>query len=346
MTANTNAIQTAAQNASSAAEPLLRVENLKKYFSIPGKGNLHAVDNISMNIMPYETLGLVGESGCGKSTVGNVLMRLTPATSGKIYLDGQDLLSMDKGRLREARKKMQIIFQDPYSSLNPRKTIRSILANPLKIHKAAAGAELNRRVEELADMVGLEAYNLDKFPHELDGGKRQMVGIARALALNPQFIVCDEPVSALDVSVQATIINLLMDLQKRIGLTYLFISHDLSVVRHISNRVAVMYLGEIVEMAETDAIFSNTIHPYSIALLSAVPRVDFKETQRIVLSGDVPSPMNPKPGCRFAPRCWMCREECKNETPKMVECAPNHFVACHHWQETQDRAAALADANA
>jgi oligopeptide/dipeptide ABC transporter ATP-binding protein len=322
--------------------PLLTVHNLKKYFSIPGKGNLHAIDDISLEIQPHETLGLVGESGCGKSTVGNVLMNLLPATAGKIMLEGEDLIQANKKKLQDVREEMQIIFQDPYSSLNPRKTIRTILSDPLIVHKIAKGAELKARVEELAEMVGLEKYVLDRFPHELDGGKRQMVGIARALALDPKFIVCDEPVSALDVSVQATIINLLIDLQQKMGLTYLFISHDLSVVRHISNRVAVMYLGKIVEVAPTDTIFEDTLHPYSIALLSAVPKIEFgKKTQRIVLKGDVPSPLNPKPGCRFAPRCWMAKENCKTETPELVEVDKGHFVACHYWQESQQNAAKL-----
>jgi len=322
--------------------PLLRIINLKKYFSIPGKGELHAVDNITLDIMPNETVGLVGESGCGKSTVGNVLMKLIPSTSGEIYIEGKDLVNANKAQMQEIRKEMQIIFQDPYSSLNPRKTIRTILSDPLTVHKIAKGEALNKMVEELAEMVGLEKYVLDKFPHELDGGKRQMVGIARALALKPKFIVCDEPVSALDVSVQATIINLLIDLQKQMKLTYLFISHDLSVVRHISNRVAVMYLGEIVELAQTDEIFANTMHPYSIALLSAVPKINFRQkTQRIVLKGDVPSPMNPKPGCRFAPRCWMASEKCKSESPKLIEAEKGHFVTCHYWQESKKKASEI-----
>ena len=219
--------------------------------------------------------------------------------------------------MEEIRREIQMVFQDPYSSLNPKKTIRSILETPLKIHNIVKKEELGQKVEELADMVGLEKYVLDKFPHELDGGKRRWIGIARALSLNPRFIVCDEPVSALDVSVQATIINLLMDMQKKMGLTYLFVSHDLSVVRHISSRIAVMYLGQIVEMAPTDRIFENTMHPYTLALLSAVPKVEFEEQkQRIVLSGDVPSPMNPKPGCRFAPRCFMACEQCSRENTK------------------------------
>ncbi|MBS6762823.1 MAG: ATP-binding cassette domain-containing protein [Clostridium sp.] len=320
-------------------EPLLKTENLKEYFKIPGKGYLHAVDNISIEIMPNETLGLVGESGCGKSTVGNTLMRLLEPTGGKIFYKGEDITNPSKKKKLELTKKTQMVFQDPYSSLNPRKTIRSILAEPFIINKAASGSELDNKVNALAKRVGLEEYVLGQFPHELDGGKRQMVGIARALAMNPEFIVCDEPVSALDVSVQATIINLLIDMQKEMKLSYLFISHDLSVVRHISDRVAVMYLGQIVELAETDTIFSNTLHPYSIALLSAVPKIQFdRGEERIVLTGDVPSPMNPKPGCRFAPRCWMACEECKNMDQHLEEAEEGHFVACMRWKEMREKA--------
>jgi oligopeptide/dipeptide ABC transporter ATP-binding protein len=326
-----------------STEPLIKIENLKKYFKIPGKGELHAIDDVTLDILPNETVGLVGESGCGKTTVGNVLLRLLPETSGRVYFRGEPLLTAGRKQMQYNRRKIQMIFQDPYSSLNPRKTVRNILEFPLKIHHLAQGKALDQRTRELAEMVGLEPYILDKFPHELDGGKRQMVGIARALALEPDFIVCDEPVSSLDVSVQATIINLLIDLQKQMGLTYLFISHDLSVVRHISNRVAVMYLGEIVEHAPTDTIFAETIHPYSIALLSAVPRIDFEhKMQRIVLKGDVPSPLNPKPGCRFAPRCWMAQERCSQETPKLQKVGDDHYTACHFWKETREKARLLA----
>ena len=318
------------------AEPLVKIEHLKMYFDVPGKGKLHAVDDVSLEIMPNETVGLVGESGCGKSTVGNVLIQLLKATDGAVYFEGKDVLKADKKEMAELRKKMQIIFQDPYSSLNPRESVEAILSDPYQIHKMYSGKELKEKVAELAESVGLEPYVLEKFPHELDGGKRQLTGIARALALNPKFIICDEPVSALDVSVQATIINLLMEMQEKKGLSYLFISHDLSVVRHISNRVAVMYLGQIVELAETDEIFNNTLHPYSIALLSAVPHIDFdNQKERIVLKGDVPSPVNPAPGCRFAPRCWMAKDICKEQTPELKEVAPGHCVRCHFWQEAQ-----------
>lgn len=315
--------------------PLVRVEHLKKYFNIRGKGVLHAVDDVSFTIDSHETLGLVGESGCGKSTVGNVITRLTDATGGHIYLDGEDLTASRGRQLRAQRKNIQMIFQDPYSSINPRKNVRTILEEPYRIHKIARGRQLDILVDELAEMTGIEAYVMKKYPHELDGGKRQMVGIARSLALNPKFIVCDEPVSALDVSIQATIINLLIDLQKRMGLTYLFISHDLSVVRHISNRVAVMYLGKLVEMAETDEIFTNPMHPYSIALLSAVPKIEFDgKVERIVLTGDVPSPLNPKEkGCRFAPRCWMACEKCSEIVPELKEVAVGHYVACPYYQQ-------------
>jgi len=317
-------------------DPLVKIEHLKMYFDVPGKGKLHAVDDISLDIMPNETVGLVGESGCGKSTVGNVLIQLLKATEGSVYFEGKDILKADKKEMAELRKKMQIIFQDPYSSLNPRESVETILSDPYQIHGMYHGKELKQKVAELAEMVGLEPYVLEKFPHELDGGKRQLTGIARALALNPKFIICDEPVSALDVSVQATIINLLIDMQKKMGLSYLFISHDLSVVRHISNRVAVMYLGQIVELADTDEIFANTLHPYSIALLSAVPHLDFdNKKERIVLKGDVPSPVNPAPGCRFAPRCWMARDICKEQSPELKEVCPGHCVACHFWEEAQ-----------
>jgi len=320
-------------------QPVIEVCNLKKHFVVKGKGTLHAVDDVSFSVMPGETVGLVGESGCGKSTVGNVLMRLLPHTSGQVLFKGKNIFEAKGSESMEYKKKMQIIFQDPYSSINPNKTIHSILSEPYIIHKLAKGKELTEKIEKLAEMAGLEKYVLDKYPHELDGGKRQLVGIARALSLSPEFIVCDEPVSALDVSIQATIINLLMDMQKKMNLAFLFVSHDLSVVRHISNRVAVMYLGQIVEIADTDTIFADTLHPYSIALLSAVPKTDLdKKSQRIVLKGDVPSPMNPKEGCRFAPRCWMAKDICKTETPQLVEVEPNHCVRCHFYKESKKSA--------
>jgi oligopeptide/dipeptide ABC transporter ATP-binding protein len=326
-------------SSASNPEPLLRIENLKKYFYVHGKGSLHAVDDVSFDVMPKETLGLVGESGCGKSSIGNLIMHLLDATDGHIYFENKDMVRVSKKELREFTKKCQMVFQDPYSSLNPRKTIRNILSQPFIINRVASGDGLNRLVDELAERVGLERYILEKYPHELDGGKRQMVGLARSLAMNPRFIVCDEPVSALDVSMQATIINLLIDMQREMGLSYLFISHDLSVTRHISNRIAVMYLGQIVELAPTDTIFSNTLHPYSIALLSAVPTVDFEhKMRRIVLTGDVPSPIDPKPGCRFAPRCWMRDESCHTTDQYLEEVEQGHFVACKYWMESHEKA--------
>ncbi|MDR2938944.1 MAG: ABC transporter ATP-binding protein [Clostridiales bacterium] len=324
-------------------EPLIKVRNLVKHFEVKGKGRLHAVDGINFDIYPGETLGLVGESGCGKSTVGNVLMRLIPKTSGEMFFKDKDIFKAPKKGHLSICKSMQIIFQDPYSSLNPRKTIKSILKESYQIHKISSGAKLEEAINELCIDTGISEDLLNKYPHELDGGKRQIVGIARALSLSPEFIVCDEPVSSLDVSIQATIINLLMDLQAKRGLSFLFISHDLSVVRHISNRIAVMYLGEIIEIAPTDVIFENTMHPYTIALLSAVPKVEVgKKISRIVLKGDVPSPINPAPGCRFAPRCWMAREKCKVEAPTLQKADENgHSVACHFSKESRGMAAGI-----
>ncbi len=316
-------------------QPLLTVSHLKKYFKVSGKGMLHAVDDVSFEVYPGETLGLVGESGCGKSTVGNVLMQLHNKTDGEVTLNGKDMYSINK---KEICRQMQIIFQDPYSSLNPRQTIRTILSEAYIIQKICKkGPELDKRLLELCEAIGLAPELLDRYPHELDGGMRQVVGIGRALSLNPSFIVCDEPVSSLDVSVQAKIINMLMRLQKERGISYLFISHDLSVVRHISDRICVMYLGQVVEMADTETIFANTLHPYSIALLSAVPRVSDTKVSRIVLKGDVPSPMNPKPGCRFAPRCWMARPECFETDPEFKEAEPGHYVRCfYHGQSREE----------
>lgn len=323
-------------------KPLLEAVHLKKYFNLPGKKKLHAVDDVSFTVYEGETLGLVGESGCGKSTVGNVVMRLLPQTDGKLLFRGVDIFSLPAKEQRDYCLKMQIIFQDPYSSLNPRKTIRSILREPFEIHveDRFSGQDIGEKVLELCDSVSIPRNLLDHYPHELDGGMRQVVGIARALSLEPEFIVCDEPVSSLDVSIQARIINLLIDMKKQRNLSYLFVSHDLSVVRHISDRIAVMYLGQIVEMAETDELFHNTMHPYSIALLSAVPRINLEsKVSRIVLKGDVPSPVDPKPGCRFAPRCWMACEDCLNGvTPELTEVSPGHFVACKHACEAAKKA--------
>ena len=326
-------------------EPLIQVKNLKKYFDIPRKGKLHAVDDVSFDIYPGETLGLVGESGCGKTTVGQLLMRLQPKTDGQLLFQDKAVFEARGSEDLYLRKNLQIIFQDPYSSLNPQKTIRSILSEPYVVHKYGDKKAINKEIDNTCALVDLSRELLDCYPHELDGGMRQVVGVARALSMSAKFIVCDEPVSSLDVSVQARIINLLMDLQKQLGIAYLFISHDLSVVQHISNRIAIMYLGQIVETAETDTIFNNACHPYSIALLSAIPRIDqTQKTAKIVLKGDVPSPMNPKPGCRFAPRCWMAQEDCARTNPEVSEIEPGHFVACPYANESRNRAgAAVAD---
>ncbi|MCI9309892.1 MAG: ATP-binding cassette domain-containing protein [Lawsonibacter sp.] len=322
------------------AEPLLRAEHLKKYFKVKKKGLLHAVDDVSFYVGEGETLGIVGESGCGKSTVGNLVMRLLPKTAGELYYRGINVFQASGEDSMRLRKKMQIIFQDPFSSLNPRKTIEQILSEAYVIHKIGTKADIAQKVRDLCEMVEIPHNLLERYPHELDGGMRQVVGIARALSLEADLIVCDEPVSSLDVSVQAHIINMLMDLQVKMNLSYLFISHDLSVVRHISNRIAVMYLGQIVEMAESDEIFQNTMHPYSIALLSAVPVVNIGggiKQKRIVLQGDVPSPMNPQPGYRFAPRCWMAHDDCRNSDPPLQEVSPGHCVACFYAKEARDK---------
>lgn len=344
MEINTTKATASVRGAAGAGEPLLRAEHLKKYFKVKKKGLLHAVDDVSFYVNQGETLGIVGESGCGKSTVGNLVMRLLPKTEGALYYRGIDVFNAKGEDSMYLRKKMQIIFQDPFSSLNPRKTIAQILSEAYVIHKVGSKEEIAKRVEDLCDMVELPRNYLDRFPHELDGGMRQVVGIARALSLEADLIVCDEPVSSLDVSVQAHIINMLMDMQKKMDLSYLFISHDLSVVRHISNRIAVMYLGQIVETADSDEMFLNTLHPYSIALLSAVPVVDIGQTKRqsrIVLEGDVPSPMDPKPGCRFAPRCWMAHDDCRDSDPPLQEVAPGHCVACFYAREAREQAEKL-----
>ena len=310
-------------------EKLLEVRNLKKYFP-SGAQVVKAVDDVSFDVYEGETLGLVGESGCGKSTTGRMTIRLLDSTSGSILYRGRDVAQLKGSELRDQRCKMQIIFQDPFSSLDPRKTIGETIGRPLQVHGLASRHQRFERVLELMERVGLDPNWVNKYPHELDGGRRQRVGIARALAVNPEYIVCDEPVSALDVSIQAQVLNLLQDLQEEMGLTYLFISHDLSVVKHLSNRIAVMYLGKIVELATSDELFANQAHPYTQALLSAIPipSIDAKP-KRILLQGDVPSPKNPPSGCRFHTRCPYATERCRQEEPRLQDIGSEHFVACH-----------------
>ena len=315
---------------------ILRVEHLKKYFTTP-KGTLHAVDDVNFSIRTGETLGVVGESGCGKSTMGRAILRLHEPTSGKVYFEGRDILGCNKKQLKDLRKDMQIIFQDPFASLNPRMTVSEAIIEPLLvqgIYKASERAAITQRVEKIMNLVGLAKRLVNTYPHELDGGRRQRIGIARALAVNPKFIVCDEPVSALEVSIQAQILNLMQDLQEELNLTYMFITHDLSVVRHFSNDIVVMYLGQMVESAPAKALFKNPMHPYTKALLSAipVPDPDFK-MERIPLKGELTSPINPEPGCRFAKRCPYATEGCTNNEMTLKEMEPGHFVSCRMVQE-------------
>lgn len=320
-------------------EPLLRIDGLRKYFPIMRGllidrqvGDIKAVDGITIDILRGETLGLVGESGCGKSTTGYAILYLDKPTEGRVIFDGIDLASMPEKELRKLRPRMQIIFQDPYASLNPRMTVGEIVGDPLLIHTEMSKDQRRERVLELLDLVGLNPMFERRYPHEFSGGQRQRIGIARALALNPDFIVCDEPISALDVSVQAQVVNLLEDLQEQLGLTYLFIAHDLSMVRHIATRVAVMYLGKIMELAKRDELYDKPLHPYTQALVSAVPVPDPEvelEREHIILTGDVPSPSNPPSGCVFHTRCWLSEERCKTENPEFREVKPDHFVACH-----------------
>jgi oligopeptide transport system ATP-binding protein len=317
--------------------PLLSVQGLKKHYAIRGGvlgrqvGRVHAVDGVSFTIMPGETLGMVGESGCGKSTTGRCVMRLISTTEGTITFDGRDVTALEGEGLRALRREMQIIFQDPFASLNPRHTVRGIIGEALIIHKLARSRQdLTDQVVELLELVGLRSDHLQRFAHEFSGGQRQRIGIARALAVRPKLIVCDEPVSALDVSIQAQVINLLEDLQERLGLTYLFIAHDLSVVEHISDRVAVMYLGRVVEIAKARALYDNPKHPYTEALLSAVPIPDPSvKRKRMVLQGDVPNPINPPAGCHFHTRCPIAEARCRMEVPVLTADAEGHAVACH-----------------
>jgi peptide/nickel transport system ATP-binding protein len=309
--------------------PLIETRNLKKYFKTP-KGDLHAVDSVNLKINKGQTIGVVGESGCGKSTLGRTILRLLEATSGQVFYDGKDILKYSNKEMLNMRKKMQIIFQDPYASLNPRMTVSEIIAEPIKVCKTLTNKnEIDDKVYDLMQIVGLSERFVNTYPHELDGGRRQRIGIARALSLDPEFIVCDEPVSALDVSIQAQILNLMMDLQDDIGLTYMFITHDLSVVKHISDDIAVMYLGQCVEKAPAEELFKNPLHPYTKALLDAIPIPSLSSTQgfKSIIKGEVTSPINPKPGCRFAARCPYQRKECMSNV-ELKEVGNGHFVSC------------------
>jgi oligopeptide transport system ATP-binding protein len=315
---------------------LLEAKNIVKYFPIKGGvflkeiATVKAVENVSLSIREGETLGLVVESGCGKTTFGRAILRLEEPTAGEVYFEGQNILAYDKNQMRSLRKNMQIIFQDPFSSLNPRKTVAHIVGEPLLIHGVRSRRERDERVLDLLRIVGLRKENMRRYPHQFSGGQRQRIGVARALALHPKLVVCDEAVSALDVSIQAQVINLLKELQDNFGLTYLFISHDLSVVENISDRVAVMYLGKIVELAPSQALYKNPLHPYTQALLSAVPIPDpsVPRANRIILKGDVPSPIDPPPGCSFHPRCLYAKETCHRSEPPLNEINPGHFAAC------------------
>ena len=332
------------EGAEKDSENLLVVKNLKKYFPIKSSffkmtiGNVKAVDGVSFSIKRGTTMGLVGESGCGKSTTGRTILRLQDKTEGEVYFDGQDIFKLSKEELRKLRPKIQIIFQDPYSSLSPRLPIGEIIAEAVREHDIVPKDEIDDYITRVMEACGLQEWHKNRYPHEFSGGQRQRICIARALALNPEFILCDEPVSALDVSIQAQIINLLKDLQRQFGLTYLFISHDLSVVEHISDTVGVMYLGNMVEYAETDKIYSKPLHPYTVALFSAipVPDPDYK-MNRIVLQGNIPSPANPPEGCKFHTRCEKCMEICKSVAPEMREVEPGHFCACHLYDKEAEK---------
>jgi len=313
------------------SKPILEVKDLKKYFKT-SRGPLHAVDGVSFTIEEGQTLGIVGESGCGKSTTGRCILRLLEPTAGQIMFDGKDITAMSNEKMRLQRRDMQIIFQDPYSSLDPRRTVNQTIREPITANKLMKDNNaIEQRVLELMDTVGLAERLINAYPHELDGGRRQRIGIARALAMEPKFIVCDEPVSALDVSIQAQILNLLKKLQKQLGITYIFITHDLSVVNHFSDSIMVMYLGQVVEKAPAEDLFANPLHPYTKALLSAIPIPEYRETkrQRMLLQGEISSPVNPGKECRFAKRCPMAKQECFDCGPTLQEPSKDHFVACH-----------------
>ena len=313
---------------------ILETKNLQKYFKTP-KGYLHAVENVSLSLNKGETMGIVGESGCGKSTLGRTILHLLEPTGGQIFFEGKDITHVSKAELHELRKQMQIIFQDPFSSIDPRMSVKQLIAEPLQIYKLTKSKEeLEKKVKETMDIVGLASRLADSYAHELDGGRRQRIGIGRAIILNPSFIVCDEPVSALDVSIQAQILNLMQDLQEERKLTYIFVTHNLSVVKHISTDIMVMYLGCTVEKANANELFHHQYHPYTKALISAIPHVDpDDDTKRILLKGELTSPINPKNACRFAPRCNYACEKCHCEVPPLEEVAPGHFVACHRVRE-------------
>ncbi len=323
----------------SQTQPLVKVENLKMHFPIKGGilsktvGQVKAVDGVSFHIRKGETLGLVGESGCGKSTTGRMLLRLLEPTEGKIYFEGEDITKLSTSEMRTKRREMQMVFQDPFASLNPRHTVEKILEEPLIVHGVKDKAERKRRVKELLEVVGLSSWHAKRYPHQFSGGQRQRIGIARALAVNPKLIIADEPVSALDVSIQSQVLNLLQDLQKEFDLTYLFIAHDLGVVRHISDRVGVMYLGHIVELADSEKLYDDPKHPYTQALLSAVPIPDVEHRKdRVILQGDVPSPSNPPAGCPFHTRCPAAMEHCGSVKPVLKEVAEGHYAACHLYE--------------
>jgi len=316
------------------SQPFIQIQELTKFFNLGGGNILKAVNSIDLSIQRGETVGVVGESGCGKSTAGRTIMRLYEPTSGTVTFDGKDIYKLKGAELKALRRNMQMIFQDPYASLNPRMTIMEVIGEALDIHHLAGSrAERKRKIEGLLDLVGLNADHATRYPHEFSGGQRQRIGIARALAVDPSFIVADEPISALDVSIQAQVVNLLQQLQRKMGLTYLFIAHDLSMVKYISDRVAVMYLGKIVELSESSELYDHPLHPYTRALMSAIPIPDpeiEQQRERIVLSGDLPSPVNPPTGCQFHTRCPIATEKCKRDEPKLLEIRKGHFAACHY----------------